>query len=272
LPVLNPPLNVFLTMSSIGHMTEAEKKAEELRLKDAEILQRRKEKFDAARFAHIEKTNMIQGQPNPQPASEQLNWRNETDAKIEETKKRGWRIFKKKTRDSATELLKESTNPLPVPKNHPPIAARSIKPENIPVEMSPNWAGVDQQNQRPQPNVGHSSNANFPRPLSAVKMLTHQPQNPIVPPDPNKPMYETVGYGGRKPDTNISSTIAAFQAGLKPLTGKPRQMKKQNVVSCTSETMDSWGNITRTITRKITEPNGKTRSETEVIEIPAKMK
>jgi len=55
-------------MSRFGEMTEAEKKAEEMRLKDAEKLAQRKKKFDAARFEHIEKTNKVHGQPKPHPA------------------------------------------------------------------------------------------------------------------------------------------------------------------------------------------------------------
>jgi len=259
-------------MSRFGEMTEAEKKAEEMRLKDAEFLQRRKKKFDADRFAHIEKTKKVYGEPEPVAAPEPTDWRSESDAKKEEEKKKGWRIFKKKNKNSATELLKESTVTLPKPRDLPPISAKSEMPEHVPVEMAPNWAGVDQQNQCPHPNLGHSSDANFPRPPTAAKLQTHVPKEPRKPDDPNKPMYKTAGYGasGRKPGTNISSTIAAFQGGFKPLTGKPRQMKKQSVTSSSSETMDSRGNITRTITKKITDPDGKIRTETEIIEIPAK--
>jgi len=253
-------------------MTEAEKKAEEMRLKDAAVLERRMKKFDAARFAHIEDTNKVHGQPKPQPPPEQPDWRSGNDTKKEEAKKKGWKIFKKKNKNSAIELLKESTNPMLQLKDPPPIAARSIKPENISVEMAPDWAGVDQQNLRSHPKVGHSSDKSFPRPPSAANIPTHVPKNPVDPRDPDKPMYETAGYGtkGRKPNANISSTIAAFQSGFKPKTGNPRQMKKPNVESSSSESMDARGNITRTIIRKITEPNGKTRTETEIIEILAK--
>jgi len=261
-------------MSRFGEMTEAEKKAEKMRLKDVAMLERRKKKFDASRFAHIEKTNKVHGETKPLPAApEQPNISEESDRKREEAKKKGWRIFKKKNKDSDNELLKESTNPMLEVKPLPPIAARNVKPENIPVEIAPNWAGVDQQNQPAHPNVGHSSDVSFPRPPSAAKIPKHAPKNPVVPTDPNKPMYETGGYGTqdrKQPDANISSTIAAFQKGFKPITGKPRQMKKEKVSSSSSETMDKRGNITRTITKKITDPNGKTRTETEVIEIPAK--
>jgi len=258
-------------MGGFEQKTEAEKKAEQMRLKDAEILQRRKKKFDAARFEHIEKTNEVFGQPKPQASRKEHDWRGESVAKKEEAKKKGWKIFRKKDKGSDNELLKES-DPMLKPKDPPPIASRSVKPENIPVEMAPNWAGVDKQNQRAHPNVGNSSDVNFPRAPTAAKISKHIPEKPVVPDDPNKQMYETVGYGtsGKKPNANISSTIAAFQAGFKPKTGKPRQMKKARVVSSSSETMDARGNITRTITKKITEPDGKTRTETEVIEIPAK--
>mmetsp|Transcript_4572 Transcript_4572/g.11779 ORF Transcript_4572/g.11779 Transcript_4572/m.11779 type:complete len:262 (+) Transcript_4572:121-906(+) len=259
-------------MSRFGEISEAEKKAEAMRLKDAEILQRRKAKFDAARFEHIEKTNKLHGQPIQPPSPEQSDWRSESDAKKEEEKKKGWRIFKKKNKNSATELLKESTIVLPKPREPPQIAAKFEMPEHVPVEIAPNWAGVDQQNQRPHPNLGHSSDANFPRPPTAAKLPTHVPKEPRKPDDPNKSMYETIGYGtsDRKTGSNISSTIAAFQGGLKLKTGTPRQMKKQSVTSSSSETIDSRGNIIRTITKKITDPDGKIRTETDVIKILAK--
>ncbi len=252
-----------------GFMTEEQKKNEAMRLKDAEILARRKKKFDAARFAHIEDTNKIHGAPKPQESAALHDWKKESETKKEEAKKKGWRIFKKKE-GKEKELVKESTMTLEPP---PPIAAKSVKPDGIPVEMAPNWAGVDQANQKPQPNYGHSSDASFPRLPTAAKLPTHKPEKPRPKPDPNKKMYDTVGYGatGMKPSSNMASTIAAFQGGFKPLAGKPRGMKKEKVVSSQSETMDNKGNITRTITKKITDPNtGKTRTETEVIKIPAK--
>ena len=131
---------------------------------------------------------------------------------------------------------------------------------------------VDQQNQRSHPNLGHSSDANFPRPPTAAKLPKHEPKEPRKPEDPNKPMYETAGYGasGRKPISNISTTIAAFQGSFKPKSGIPRQMKKEIISSSSSETMDSRGNITKTITKKITDPSGKIRVETEVVEILTK--
>ena len=267
-------------------MTEAEKKAEEMRKKDAEMLERRKKKFDAARFAHIENTNKIHGQPAkpPKPAPEQPK----APDKKQESKRKGWRIFKKKNKDTDTTLIKESsTNPTAVPpaKSPPPIAARSVKPANIRQEMSPGWAAVAKQNERPQPNVGHSSDLNFPRPESSSTPTAHVPptaesKNSPTPPVPEPPKYKTVGYGttgGKKPtetsssSSSVSGTIAAFQASApKPKTGNPRQMKEPKVVTSTSESMDARGNITRTITRQITEPDGKTRTETEVIEKPAK--
>lgn len=269
-------------------MTEAEKKAEEMRIKDAEMLERRKKKFDAARFAHIENTNKIHGQPKPpKQAPEQPKAPDEK----QESKRKGWRIFKKKNKDTTTDtaLIKESTNPtVPPAKSPPPIAARSVKPANIRQEMSPGWAAVAKQNERPQPNVGHSSDLNYPRPESSSTPTARVPptaasKNSPTPPAPEPPKYKTVGYGttgGKKStetsgssnsNSSISGTIAAFQAGApKPKTGNPRQMKQLEAVTSTSESMDARGNITRTITRTITEPNGETRTETEVIEKPAK--
>ena len=256
-------------------MTEEQKKAEAMRLKDAEILARRKKKFDTARFEHIKSNNHVHGEPEPQTGKERPDWKKESETKKEEEKKKGWRIFKKKDKNAANELLKESANPMFQLEPPPAIAARAEKPDGVPVKIAPNWAGVDRQNQKPQPNYGHSSDANYGGRPTLPKLPTHVPEKPRPPPDPKKPMYDTVGYGakGVKADDNISGTIAAFQKGFKPITGKPRAMKKEKVVSSQSETMDNRGNITRTITKKITDPNtGKTRTETEVIKIPAKKK
>ena len=117
-----------------GFMTEEQKKNEAARLKDAEILARRKQKFDASRFAHIENTNKVHGAPKPQAAREEHDWKTEREQKLEAEKKKGWRIFKKKDKESEKELVKASANP------DPPIAAKSEKPEGIPVEIAPNWA------------------------------------------------------------------------------------------------------------------------------------
>jgi len=257
-------------MNVYGRMTEAERKAEEMRKKDAEILARRKQKFDAARFDHIEKTNKVHGQPKPHPAPEQPT---KPDKEPEESKRKGWRIFKKKNKESEKELVKESTKPMFTVKPPPPIAAGSVKPNvfSTPHEVTPNWATVDQQNQSPQPDVGHSSDACYPRPAFAPKIPTHKASEPPKK-EPNKPKYNTVGYGtGKKSGTSISDTIAAFQTtAIGPKVGGPRKMAQPKVESSTSESMDARGNITRTITRKITELDGKMRTETEVVEIPAK--
>uniref|UniRef100_A0A7S4AR73 Uncharacterized protein n=1 Tax=Pseudo-nitzschia australis TaxID=44445 RepID=A0A7S4AR73_9STRA len=269
-------------MNAFGQpMTEAEIKAEEMRKKDAEMLARRKKKFDAARFDHIEKTNTIHGQPKPQAPPPEPQ---KAPAK-EEGKKKGWRIFKKKPKDSnkTTTVAKESstssttttTTKVAKAKPPPPIAAGSVKPKiySTPLEIAPNWAGVDQKNVRPQPNVGHSSDLNYPRPMSAAKIPAAKtsPATGSKKAPSTGPPYNTVGYGtaGRKAGTGISGTIAAFSAGAsKPKTGGPRNTKQPRVETSTSESMDVRGNITRTITRKITEPNGNVKTETEVIKVP----
>jgi len=272
-------------------MTEAEKKAEELRKKDAEILARRKKKFDAARFDHIEKTNKIHGQPKPQESRPEPP---RAAPEKEDTKKKKWSLFKKKPKEPAKTASASSSSSVAGAnessasqntkvKPPPPIAVGSVKPDfhSTQHEIAPNWASVDQKNELPQPSVGHSSDACYPRPPSAAAIPTHVPTNKR-PDRPALPQYNTVGYGtaGRSTNNNnnnnnnnntgISSTIAAFQAGAaKPKTGDPRQMKQPKVSSSTSETMDPRGNITRTITRTITEPNGNVRTETQVVEIPA---
>jgi hypothetical protein len=67
----------------------------------------------------------------------------------------------------------------------------------------------------------------------------------------------------------VASKIAGLQAGgLNPNVKKKRKMKTPKIVTDIKETRDPAGNITREITRYITEPDGTKRTEKEVQNIP----
>ena len=264
--------------------TDSEK-AEEMRKRDAEKLNARKKKFDAARFAHIEKTNEIHGQPTVVVRSLEDNNNNNKETVQEKNKRKGWGIFsKKKNNNNNAEDTTTTSTVTKVIKSPPPIAARSVKPTNIPQAVSAGWASVDKKNERTLPVV-HSSEPNYPRPpelssSTTTSSTTTNDKKSNRPKTPAKPMFKTVGYGtatttnGSSNNNNtVSSTITNFGGNIKTKMGNPRQMKQPKVSSSTSESMDNNGNITRTITRQIKDPStGKTTTETEIIEIPASKK
>jgi hypothetical protein len=261
-------------------------KAEEMRKRDAEKLNARKKKFDAARFAHIEETNQKHGQPTVVPSSAVNSNNNNKETIQEKNKRKGWGIFsKKKNNNNNAEDATTTTTVTKVVKSPPPIAARSVKPANVPQPVSAGWASVDKQNERTLPVV-HSSEPNYPRPpelssSTTTSSTTTNDKKSNRPKTPEKPIYKTVGYGtttttnGNNNNNNntVSSTITNFGGSIKTKMGNPRQMKQPKVSSSTSESMDNNGNITRTITRKIKDPStGKITTETEIIEIPASKK
>lgn len=261
-------------------MTESEK-AEEMRKRDSLILNARKKKFDTARFAHIEKTNQKYGQPkeviSPRPSDTSSVSHNDNENKQEKNKRRGWNFFSKKNKsntdvtpnkDTASTTTKTASTTSAI-KNPPPIAARSVKPVNIRQEVSPGWASVDKQNERILPVV-HSSELG----ASTINIPSANKKSQNSSPNPELPIFKTVGYGttilsGDKNNGTVSTTIANLQGSYnKKKMGNPRQMKQPKVNSSTSESIDAFGNITRTITRQIVDGTGKSTTETEIIEIP----
>jgi hypothetical protein len=79
---------------------------------------------------------------------------------------------------------------------------------------------------------------------------------------------------GTRKDQEISSGVQDRIAGLKASglatqnTGGKR-MKTPRIITDTKESWDREGNITRELTRYITEPDGTKRTEKETIYIPA---
>lgn len=70
---------------------------------------------------------------------------------------------------------------------------------------------------------------------------------------------------------DVQQRIAGLQAGgISTVPMGARKMKTPKVVTDTKETWDREGNITREITRYITEIDGTKRTEKEIVKIPAK--
>lgn len=105
--------------------------------------------------------------------------------------------------------------------------------------------------------------------------------DPALVADPNAPKNTqthtgAVSTGAKKMVVGggIAGKVAALQdqpgGGINPAIKKKRKMKTPKIVTDTKETTDAAGNITREITRYITEPDGTKRTEKEVVKIPAK--
>jgi hypothetical protein len=264
----------------LTEMTEAER-AEEMRRRDAEKLAARKKQFDASRFAHIEKANAIAQEQaavfqkrveekripgatyTPKtaatpPTAEQINEKPKQQRK-------GYKLLYKKREEPPPKVV--PSKPLP------PIAGKAERPTNVRQEVTPGWASVDKKQERPQTQL-HSSDIN----CKGLANSAPDAVNPVVPyiAGPTGPKFETVGYGtqGKKPQmqgVSVSNTINNLGgSGLKTYNTGPRKMVKPKVIVDTKETFDAYGNITRTITRHITDPDGKKRTETEVVQIPKK--
>lgn len=69
----------------------------------------------------------------------------------------------------------------------------------------------------------------------------------------------------------VAAKVAGLQAGgMRTTAPTKRRMKTPKIVTDTKETRDKFGNITREITRYITEPDGSKRTEKETVHISAK--
>ncbi|KAL3917029.1 MAG: hypothetical protein SGILL_004903, partial [Bacillariaceae sp.] len=262
----------------LSEMTPAEK-AEEMRRRDAEKLAARKKKFDAARFEHIEKANSkAQDQegvfkkrieekriPGATYNSKVFETPAEADKKEQKDTRKGWKLIYQKKEQPVVQV--EPSKPLP------PLAGKNERPTNVRSHVTPGWAATDKQNERPH-TYTHSSDLQ----CNGMAHSAPSPVNPtgqkFIPHD--EPTHKNVGYGtqGSKPrmeGVSVKNSISGIQGnGPKAQLRGPRSMDKAKVKESKSESFDEHGNLIRTITRKITDPNGKTRTETEVIEVPSK--
>jgi hypothetical protein len=281
---------------SLSEMTDAER-AEEMRRRDAEKLAARKAKFDANRFAHIEKANAenqvrsadlqkkheekkipgaqatIFSTPKTQTATSELS--PEVDEATKQKQNR-WKLFNRNRREAEEAKEKEiekARKEAEAAKPLPPLAGRNERPTNVRNEVQPGWAGVEKTLQQPKV-VKHSSEADCSGLANSADIESGKGQKIAYIPHEN-PQFQTVGYGTQNHQktntgdgTNVAgSIISRINASAKPQpTGKPRNMMKTKVIVSESETIDAQGNVVKTITRTTVEPDGTKRVETEIVE------
>lgn len=281
---------------SLAEMTD-EERAEEMRRRDAEKLAARKKKFDASRFAHIEKANAenqvrsvdfqkeheakkIPGARVPAFASSKTTatTASEPPPEVDEAtkeKQNRWKFFNRKRREEEIAKEREAERALrEAVKPPPPVGGRNARPTNVRNEVQPGWAGVEKELQQPKPVV-HSSAANCSGLARGADMEAGNGAK--VPYIPHKnPEFQTVGYGSQGRPTSSSGDVVGsvtnmFNINAKPQPkGPPRNMAKAKVVVSQSESIDAQGKVVKTVTRHITEPDGTKRTETEVVDAPAR--
>lgn len=245
--------------------------AEKARMSDAEKLAARKKKVDAERFAHIKQVNAAaQAKADPKRAAEIEKDTAEADtytsnlpqnkagaaapapaaAAPEKQKKKG--LFggmfgKKKNKEPA---------PAPAPASAPKAAAAPApKPAAAPAPAPPKIATAV-----PGGGAGQKT---WIKPLpEGQKKTTYTADGAVAQPLGVKKMVQ---------GNAVQERIRGLQeGGIKTVPTGPRKMKTPKVVTDTKETWDKQGNITREITRYITEIDGTKRTEKEIVKIPAK--
>jgi hypothetical protein len=130
----------------------------------------------------------------------------------------------------------------------------------------------------PQPNVTvrEEPKPNWETAEKSNVETTAEDENPAVMTPGSRPAKNvpTRYVSGTRKDQEISSGVQDRIAGLKSSglatqnTGGKR-MKTPRIITDTKESWDREGNITRELTRYITEPDGTKRTEKETIYIPA---
>jgi len=135
-----------------------------------------------------------------------------------------------------------------------PAAAPAPSQSNVRSDPKPGWATAEKS--------GTGAPASAPVPSGNA---------PAVRPAKNVP----AGFvSGTRKDQDVSAgvqdRIAGLKAsGLKTQNTGGKRMKTPRIITDTKESWDREGNITREITRYITEPDGSKRTEKETVYIPA---
>jgi hypothetical protein len=129
-------------------------------------------------------------------------------------------------------------------------------------------------------NVPEPKKYEFQKPAwsNRGKDVPENSAGPALVADPNAPKNTMTKTGGVSTGAHkmvvgegVAGKVAALKSGggLNPAIVKKRKMKTPKIVTDTKETTDAAGNITREITRYITEPDGTKRTEKEVVKVPA---
>jgi len=174
--------------------------------------------------------------------------------------------------------------PAPVPEPVPELVPEPVPelvPEPVPTPAAtPAPAPATAPGENPHLVVPDKKEHAFKKPAwtNRDKDVAQHTPNPELVADPNAPKNTMTATGGISTGTKkmvvgdgVSSKVAALKGGgMNPAVQKKRKMKTPKIVTDTKETTDAAGNITREITRYITEPDGTKRTEKEVVKIPAK--
>jgi hypothetical protein len=160
------------------------------------------------------------------------------------------------TTSTSAPVVTETTAPSQEQAVQAPSGSSASPQSNVSVreEPKPGWATAEKS------NTGTTATADSP----ATKA-------PGARPAKNVP---AAFVSGTRKDQEISSGVQDRIAGLKASglatqnTGGKR-MKTPRIITDTKESWDREGNITRELTRYITEPDGTKRTEKETIYIPA---
>ena len=233
-------------------------------MSDAERLAARKKQVDEARFAHIKQANAAAlANADEKRASEiqkdsteaELFAKNlpqnkappvpeEAPAAVAPPAKKGlmggfFGRGKKDPKESSSAAPVTAPTPIPTPAPTPkPVSASAVP-----------GGGAGQKTWiKPKPEGGkttsYTADGAVSQPLGVKKMVQ---------------------------GNDVQHRIAGLQTGgLSTVPVGPRTMKTPKIVTDTKETWDKQGNITREITRYITEIDGTKRTEKEIVKIPAK--
>ena len=239
---------------------------------DAERLAARKKQVDEARFAHIKQANAAAiANADEKRASEirkdsteaELFAQNlpqnkappvpeEAPASTAPPEKKGLLggLFgrgKKEPKVTSSAAPEPAPTPMPVPTPTPkPVPTPATKP--VSASAVPGGAAGQKTWIKPKPEGG--------------KTTSYTPDGAVSQPLGVKKMVQ---------GNDVQHRIAGLQAGgLSTVPMGPRTMKTPKIVTDTKETWDKQGNITREITRYITEIDGTKRTEKEIVKIPAK--
>lgn len=251
--------------------------AEKARLADAAKLAARKQKVDEQRFAHIKQANaQAKAAADPKRAAEiekdtaaaetyasnlpqnkaaaaaatpAVVPEQKAAAPVKEKKKGmfGGLFGKKKNKEPA---------PAPAPAPAPKAAAPAPAPKPAPAEA-------------PKPRVATSVPGGGAGQKTWIKPLPEGQKKTTYTAD--GAVSQPLGVKKQVQGNSVQERIRGLQeGGIRTVPTGPRKMKTPKIVTDTKETWDKQGNITREITRYITEIDGTKRTEKEVVKIPAK--
>eukprot|EP00529_Nitzschia_sp_RCC80_P032255 CAMPEP_0113482964 /NCGR_PEP_ID=MMETSP0014_2-20120614/23190_1 /TAXON_ID=2857 /ORGANISM="Nitzschia sp." /LENGTH=226 /DNA_ID=CAMNT_0000376497 /DNA_START=71 /DNA_END=751 /DNA_ORIENTATION=+ /assembly_acc=CAM_ASM_000159 len=156
--------------------------------------------------------------------------------------------------------------PAPVDRSSPaPAPAPAAGPTStVREEPKPAWANKE------KPGTGAAAAVDTPQQQSDAT-APGSSTGGSVRPAKNVP---TGFVGGTRKDQEVSSGVqdriqGLKASGLKTNNTGGKRMKTPRIITDTKESWDKEGNITREITRYITEPSGEKRTEKETVYIPA---